>query len=94
MSFKLNNCKDIFQVGNKGVITLNRPKVLNSLDLSMVQKIYPVLKNWEKTKDLVIIKGAGEKAFCAGGDVKSIVLALREIGGEKLGKDFFRAEYS
>ena len=60
----------------------------------MVNKIYPILKKWESTKRLVIIKGAGDKAFCAGGDVKSIVLALNEPGGENLGKDFFRHEYT
>lgn len=30
--------------GNKGVITLNRPKALNSLNLAMIRKIYPQLK--------------------------------------------------
>ena len=60
----------------------------------MVRKIYPVLKQWESSKKLVIIKGAGEKAFCAGGDVKSIVLALNEKDGHKLGQEFFRAEYT
>lgn len=71
-----------------GVITLNRPKVLNSLDLSMVKKILPQLEEWEKNKDIVIVKGAGDKAFCAGGDVKAIVLANK--AGEKLGEEFFR----
>jgi 3-hydroxyisobutyryl-CoA hydrolase len=73
---------------------LNRPKALNALNLSMIQKIYPVLKEWEKTKNLILIKGAGDKAFCAGGDVKSLVLALNQPNGDQLGKDFFRAEYT
>lgn len=60
----------------------------------MVQKIFPVLKEWETKKKLVIIKATGDKAFCAGGDVKSLVLALKEPGGDKLGKDFFREEYT
>lgn len=81
-------------IGNKGVITLNRPKALNALNLSMVEKIYPVLKQWETTKKLVIIEGAGEKAFCAGGDVKSIVNALRESENNALGEIFFRKEYT
>lgn len=59
----------------------------------MVQKIFPVLKEWESTKKSVIIKGTGDKAFCAGGDVKSLVLALNQQGGDKLGKDFFKQEY-
>lgn len=60
----------------------------------MVQKIYPILKKWESSKKLVIIEGAGEKAFCAGGDVKSLVLALNEPGGNALGAEFFRKEYT
>lgn len=81
-------------MGNKGVIILNRPKALNALNLSMVEKIYPVLKKWESSKRLVIIEGAGEKAFCAGGDVKSIVNTLRETENKILGETFFRKEYT
>ncbi|XP_026670784.1 3-hydroxyisobutyryl-CoA hydrolase, mitochondrial isoform X1 [Ceratina calcarata] len=81
-------------IGNKGVITLNRPKVLNALNLSMVEKIYPVLKKWETSKKLVIVEGAGEKAFCAGGDVKSLVNALRESENSTLGETFFKNEYT
>jgi len=55
----------------------------------MVQKIYPILKQWESSKKLVMIEGAGDKAFCAGDDVKSLVLALNEPKGETLGADFF-----
>ncbi|XP_014206608.1 3-hydroxyisobutyryl-CoA hydrolase, mitochondrial [Copidosoma floridanum] len=81
------------EVGSSGIIVLNRPKALNALNLSMVQQIYPKLKEWESTKNLVIIKGTGDKAFCAGGDVKSLVLALAQPGGDQLGKDFFKNEY-
>lgn len=82
------------QVGDSGVIVLNRPKALNALNLTMVQKIYSTLKQWEPSKKLVIIEGAGEKAFCAGGDVKSLVLALNEPKGELLGEEFFKKEYT
>ncbi|KAK0161194.1 hypothetical protein PV327_009691 [Microctonus hyperodae] len=81
-------------VGDKGLIILNRPKALNALNLSMVNKIYPILKQWESTKKIVVIKGAGERAFCAGGDVKHLALSLNEPGGEKVGADFFRGEYT
>lgn len=60
----------------------------------MAQKIYPALKEWESSKKLVIIKGTGQKAFCAGGDVKSITTALDVPGGKKVGQDFFRIEYT
>ncbi|KAM6978669.1 3-hydroxyisobutyryl-CoA hydrolase, mitochondrial [Tautogolabrus adspersus] len=81
------------KVGNAGVITLNRPKVLNALNMTMIRLIYPQLKKWENgdDTDIVIIKGAGGKAFCAGGDI----IAVTEAGkaGGSLAGDFFRQEY-
>ncbi|XP_046941926.1 3-hydroxyisobutyryl-CoA hydrolase, mitochondrial isoform X2 [Lynx rufus] len=58
--------------GCAGVITLNRPKFLNALNLNMIRHIYPQLKNWEQDPEtfLIIIKGAGGKAFCSGGDIR------------------------
>ncbi|XP_076039906.1 3-hydroxyisobutyryl-CoA hydrolase isoform X2 [Oratosquilla oratoria] len=78
-------------IGNKGLITLNRPKALNALNLGMVRTIYPKLQEWENNKSLVIIKGVGEKAFCAGGDVRSITEGGKK--GDPITKDFFREEY-
>ncbi|KAF5273022.1 hypothetical protein FQR65_LT04764 [Abscondita terminalis] len=75
-----------------GVITLNRPRALNALNLSMVDKIHPMLKEWEDKKSIIIVKGAGEKAFCAGGDVRAIVES--GMKGGKLGFEFFCKEYS
>lgn len=81
------------QVGDKGVITLNRPKALNALNLSMVEKIYPTLKKWETRKKLVIIEGTGDKAFCAGGDVKSMALSLMNDNNPYIAIHFFDKEY-
>lgn len=81
------------EIGNAGIITLNRPKALNALNLSMVEKIYHALKKWESSKKLVFIETASEKAFCAGGDVKGIAIALQE-NNNKLGETFFRKEYT
>ncbi|XP_060784998.1 3-hydroxyisobutyryl-CoA hydrolase, mitochondrial isoform X2 [Neoarius graeffei] len=82
------------KVENAGVITLNRPKVLNALNLSMIRLIYPQLKKWENDSEtaLVLIKGTGDKAFCAGGDIKG----LQEAGkaGDSLRKVFFHEEYT
>ncbi|KAK7870075.1 hypothetical protein R5R35_011061 [Gryllus longicercus] len=78
---------------DKGIIVLNRPKALNALNLSMCEKIFPVMKKWEKEKSMVIIKGAGEKAFCAGGDVRAIAAAALK-GDTCVGKNFFRCEYT
>jgi hypothetical protein len=74
-------------LNNAGVVTLNRPKALNSLNSSMVSKMLPKLLEWEKQKSLVIVKGAGDKAFCAGGDVKA---AIDQVEGPK----FFGTEYN
>ncbi|XP_047349610.1 3-hydroxyisobutyryl-CoA hydrolase, mitochondrial isoform X1 [Vespa velutina] len=95
MNTSTNNDEVLIQdVRDKGIITLNRPQVLNALNLSMVQKIYPILKEWESTKKLVIIEGVGNKAFCAGGDVKAVVTALNKPNGSSLGENFFRDEYT
>lgn len=79
--------------GCAGVITLNRPKLLNALSLNMIRQIYPQLKKWERDPDtfLIIIKGAGGKAFCAGGDVKALSEAKK--AGQTLSQDLFREEY-
>ncbi|XP_056321697.1 3-hydroxyisobutyryl-CoA hydrolase, mitochondrial [Danio aesculapii] len=81
------------KVGKAGVITLNRPKALNALTLNMIRHIYPQLKKWDKDSetDIVIIKGAGEKAFCAGGDIRAIVEAGK--AGDSLPQVLFREEY-
>ncbi|XP_066089247.1 3-hydroxyisobutyryl-CoA hydrolase, mitochondrial isoform X2 [Saccopteryx bilineata] len=76
--------------GCAGVVTLNRPKALNALTLNMIRQIYPQLKKWEQDSEtfLIIIKGAGEKAFCAGGDIVEVAK-----GNQKLTQAFFREEY-
>lgn len=75
------------------MITMNRPKVLNALNLTMIRQIYPQLKKWEQDTetDIVIIKGAGGKAFCAGGDIRAVTEAGKV--GDSLAQDFFREEY-
>uniref|UniRef100_A0A3P9K794 3-hydroxyisobutyryl-CoA hydrolase n=1 Tax=Oryzias latipes TaxID=8090 RepID=A0A3P9K794_ORYLA len=81
------------KVGRAGVITMNRPKVLNALNLTMIRQILPQLKKWENDAetDIVIIKGAGGKAFCAGGDIRAVTEAGKV--GDSLAQDFFREEY-
>uniref|UniRef100_A0A8C7Y6P2 3-hydroxyisobutyryl-CoA hydrolase n=1 Tax=Oryzias sinensis TaxID=183150 RepID=A0A8C7Y6P2_9TELE len=82
------------KVGRAGVITMNRPKVLNALNLTMIRQILPQLKKWENDAetDIVIIKGAGGKAFCAGGDIRAVTEAGKV--GDSLAQDFFREEYT
>ena len=77
--------------GNVGVITLNRPKALNALNLPMANAILPQIKEWaaDSKIKLVLIEGTGEKAFCAGGDIR----AITEAKGAKTQGDFFKLEY-
>jgi enoyl-CoA hydratase len=79
--------------GRGGIITLNRPKALNALTLDMVHAMREQLVAWRDDRDveLVIIRGAGERAFCAGGDIR----ALYESGksGNPYAIDFYRHEY-
>jgi 3-hydroxyisobutyryl-CoA hydrolase len=64
----------IEKINNKGVFTMNRPKVLNALSLSMIRKMTASLKQWktDRSVDFVLIKGNGGKAFCCGGDLREI----------------------
>lgn len=77
-------------------IELNRPKKLNSLNGSMARKILPRLREWEKSDlaNVVLISGAGPKAFCAGGDVAELALQNKKgPAGQKESADYFALEY-
>jgi enoyl-CoA hydratase len=80
--------------GSCGVITLNRPSALNALTLGMVREMARALDRWETDPSVhhVIVKGGGDKAFCAGGDIR-ILYELGKAGryGEQL--SFWREEY-
>lgn len=77
-------------------VELNRPKKLNSLNASMIRKIVPRLVEWEKSDlaNVVVMKGAGDRALCAGGDVKALS-DLNKTGpkGQKQSTDYFELEY-
>lgn len=77
-------------------IELNRPRKLNSLDASMIRKMVPRLLEWEKSDmaNVILIKGAGPKAFCAGGDV-AVLAGLNRQGAEGQSKSiyYFGLEY-
>ena len=56
------------------IITLNRERVLNALNLNMVRIIAENILEWKNDESVsgVLIKGAGNKSFCAGGDIVSV----------------------
>ncbi|XP_028127690.2 3-hydroxyisobutyryl-CoA hydrolase, mitochondrial-like [Diabrotica virgifera virgifera] len=57
------------EVGNNAMAILNRPKSLNALTLPMQNEMDKLIRKWEKGKSLVLIRGAGNKAFSTGGNV-------------------------
>ena len=58
---------------NTGIIKLNRPDALNALNYEMAVDFLEILSKWKTTSSIkrVLLLGQG-KAFCAGGDVKSL----------------------
>ncbi|ETN41929.1 uncharacterized protein HMPREF1541_03868 [Cyphellophora europaea CBS 101466] len=76
-------------------VELNRPKKLNSLNGSMARKILPRLREWEKSQlaNVVIISGAGNKAFCAGGDVAELAKQNSTPEGQEKSCNYFALEY-
>lgn len=90
------------EIHNKvGVITLNAEKSLNSLNLPMVLELQKLLRQWQQDDAVVCIfmQGAGEKAFCAGGDVRAVrnaIIAQQQVDATQLSADafdFFLTEY-
>lgn len=58
------------EIGDKGIITLNRPETMNTVNYEMAHKISKYLKKWQTTKSMVLIKSSGLVAFCSGGDTQ------------------------
>ncbi|MBM3541032.1 MAG: enoyl-CoA hydratase/isomerase family protein [Alphaproteobacteria bacterium] len=80
--------------GGLARVTLNRPQALNALTLEMAKALDSALVRWEADDAVraVVVRGAGERAFSAGGDIR----ALYESGTTKantLTRDFYWREY-
>ncbi|KFN19852.1 enoyl-CoA hydratase/isomerase family protein [Aeromonas bestiarum] len=81
-----------------GVLTLDSPASLNALSLPMIQALQRELTYWEQDPGVVcvLLQGAGEKAFCAGGDIRSFYYRKQEESEQALfgyARDFFEQEY-
>ncbi|OZI13583.1 3-hydroxyisobutyryl-CoA hydrolase [Bacillaceae bacterium SAS-127] len=87
----------LFATNNHGIglITLNRPESLNALSLSMIAPIFHKLQEWENDDQvqLIIMKGSGSKAFCAGGDIKTLYEAKSSDASYEKAMHFFEQEY-
>ena len=82
------------EVGNQvAFVTLNRPAALNALSFAMIGDLRRVLEEAAVRTDVqaVLLRGAGGKAFCAGGDIRALYDSYR--GGGTVHRDFFVEEY-
>ena len=79
--------------GLLAIVTLERPQALNALTLEMVAALDERLLAWAKDDDVatVVIRSAGGRAFCAGGDIRALHDASKRR--DAYVRDFYRTEY-
>jgi len=77
-----------------GHLTLNRPSGLNAINLEMVRSLQQHLDAWaaDPRVKAIVLRGAGEKAFCAGGDIRSLYDSYKN--NDTLHTVFFEEEYA
>ena len=81
--------------GAAGTLLMNRPQALNALDLGMIAGFQAALDAWkdDAAVKLVVLEGAGGRAFCAGGDVRAVRDAA--VAGDRAPVSaFFAQEYA
>lgn len=78
-----------------GTIALDNPRALNALDLTMLRTMESKLLEWSSRDDIacVVLHADSEKAFCAGGDVKALMMGLQSDPGLGFAVEYFKAEY-
>ncbi|CAM3571217.1 enoyl-CoA hydratase [Psychrobacter glaciei] len=80
-----------------GIMTLNTPKSLNALSVEMCQLLSQQLEQWKSDEHVVaiLLKGAGDKAFCAGGDIRKLYDSMSETAPmpNPYATEFFSHEY-
>ena len=97
-TFVANNGRQI------GVITLNAEKTLNALSLEMIDLMAEQLLAWSTDENIaiVILQAAGDKAFCAGGDLQNLYQSMLthhasiekdDVRANQYARDFFNREY-
>jgi enoyl-CoA hydratase len=80
-------------LGSLRHLTLNRPQALNAITLDMVATMTANLRDWAQDAAVgaVLIDGAGERAFCAGGDIRALYDGAKS--GDSLPARFWASEY-
>lgn len=80
-----------------GLAMLNAPATLNALSLPMVQALTPALRAWAVDPGIagVVLQASGDKAFCAGGDLRELYQSMRDCGAgpNPYAHGFFAQEY-
>jgi enoyl-CoA hydratase/carnithine racemase len=91
--------KEVTSIDGKhiGVATLNAESSLNALSLNMIDLLQAQLNDWESNPSIicVFLQGAGQKAFCAGGDIRQLYqsMAASDDAVNHYAIDFFTREY-
>lgn len=80
------------EVNNNGLIIFNRPKALNAANLELCERFGAIINDWKNTKSLIVARGSGDKAYCAGGDVIAMV-KNDQTYSNKIGKELYEALY-
>ena len=84
----------VAETGHLGHLTLDRPKALNALTQGMIDAIHAALDRWQDDDRIhaVLLDGAGDRAFCAGGDLRTLYDAVCE-GDYTRAAAFLEAEF-
>ncbi len=81
-----------------GHATLNAPASLNALSLAMVEQLGPKLDQWIRDPGIacIMLDGAGDRAFSAGGDIRDLYHSIRQYGSapNPYAQRFFSLEYA
>jgi enoyl-CoA hydratase len=78
--------------GPVGIAVLNRPTVLNVIDMALIKALYARLEMWRADPAItaVLVRGAGDRALCAGGDVRAV---YEHRGDDAFMHEVYRVEY-
>ena len=79
--------------GHLGIVTLNRPRAVNALNAGMVKAMLQQLAAWADDDSVatVLVRGAGDRGLCAGGDIVAIYKDM--LHGGSATADFWADEY-